>query len=1104
MSEKDLQEYLSKEFQGEDSFLENIIFPIFDESNYQTAYRLPVLEGDDSLKALAARCGIQEVILYGTVSIGHIIIQIFEVTVQDHVQMSRNRVTIQQIIRRIMETYSSAFIIFHYEDNWQLDWRFSYCQKDAKDMTEAKRYTFLLGPNQSCRTAAQNFMKLMGKGSSIQREEIVAAFDVEALSEEFFDKYSDYYADFVEYVTGKRIVKENGEWVEKQTGNPHPQMYEDFGRNDKAVRDYIKRTLGRIVFLHFLQKKGWMGIEPDKKWGDGDLQFMQKLYKCASEEQKDDFLDSVLEPLFDKALDTMPDNEQCLFDTKVRALPNGGILRFPYLNGGLFERDAYDRIPTKFPRELFEGFLQFLSEYNFTIDENDPDDAEVGVDPEMLGQIFENLLEDNKFKGAYYTKKEVVQYMAKEALIAYLQTGSQDEGKKERVRKFVASYDSSILNNDELSEIKESLKHIKVCDPAIGSGAYPMGVLKEIFRCRLAIEDFSAERYADVKRHIIQNNIYGVDIEQGAVEIARLRFWLSLVVDEVEPVVLPNLDYKIVAGNSLLTTFNWHYINLEKNKHNSDDSFLKQKKNKLIAKKNDLFVLSGDEKYKCMIEIKILILEMLLIQLIGELKGKRESKMAVGNLFEENSGVAAVDDEKVAQSVSPEQHALIVEINTLKTMISNESRSLKERSQIAVPFFDWKLMFSEIFQNGGFDIVLGNPPYISGKNQFKDESLKKQRENITVSKQFNSLHEKWDLYVPFMELGLKMLKNNGIVTMIVPYPLTDQKYSVKLRKMICEENRLEQIVDAKGYKLFKNATVENCIPLIRKGGATVSTMISHYHDNKNFTRDYFTPVDSLIQNQRYVWDMTMPSSKIEIPKYDGMHVLGDFCYISTGMVLNADEKTAKGEFKKDELISDTKDSIHCKEYIEGKDIDKFVINRVRYLEYGTDRCPSKVRRPTFPELYNRPKLLTNKLGKMVVVLDEENLLCDQTNRICVRWIDIKGVENKSIDGSIKKFSSMPREDMEELSDKIDLYYLLGVLNTEYANVLLNAIRGDGNKDVNPDYIREIKIPLPPKDKQEEIAVIVKEIQRKKKIDRQADVQQEEYVIERLVKELYNK
>ena len=224
MSEKDLQEYLSKEFQGEDSFLENIIFPIFDESNYQTAYRLPVLEDDDSLKALAARCGIQEVILYGTVSIGHIIIQIFEVTVQDHVQMSRNRVTIQQIIRRIMETYSSAFIIFHYEDNWQLDWRFSYCQKDAKDMTEAKRYTFLLGPNQSCRTAAQNFMKLMGKGSSIQREEIISAFDIEALSDEFFDKYYGYYADFVEYITGKRIVKENNEWVEKQTGNPHPQM----------------------------------------------------------------------------------------------------------------------------------------------------------------------------------------------------------------------------------------------------------------------------------------------------------------------------------------------------------------------------------------------------------------------------------------------------------------------------------------------------------------------------------------------------------------------------------------------------------------------------------------------------------------------------------------------------------------------------------------------------------------------------------------------------------------------------------------------------------------------------------------------------------------
>lgn len=1095
MSEKDLQEYLSKEFQGEDSFLENIIFPIFDESNYQTAYRLPVLEGDDSLKALAARCGIQEVILYGTVSIGHIIIQIFEVTVQDHVQMSRNRVTIQQIIRRIMETYSSAFIIFHYEDNWQLDWRFSYCQKDAKDMTEAKRYTFLLGPNQSCRTAAQNFMKLMGKGSSIQREEIVAAFDVEALSDEFFAKYYGYYADFVEYITGKRIVKENGEWVEVKKRDPHPQIYEDFERNDKAVRDYIKRTLGRIVFLHFLQKKGWMGVEPNKKWGDGDLQFMQKLYECASEEQKDDFLDSVLEPLFDKALDTMPDNEQCLFDTKVRALPNGGVLRFPYLNGGLFERDAFDKIPTKFPRDMFEGFFKFLSEYNFTIDENDPDDAEVGVDPEMLGQIFENLLEDNKFKGAYYTKKEVVQYMAKEALIAYLQTDCEDLEKKERVRKFVTTYDSSDLNDEENTEIKKNLKRIKVCDPAIGSGAYPMGVLKEIFRCRLAIEDFSAERYADVKRHIIQNNIYGVDIEQGAVEIARLRFWLSLVVDEVEPVLLPNLDYKIVTGNSLITTFNGQYVNLEKNKNNTDDFFLQQMKNKLASKKNDLFMLSGDEKYKCMIEIKILILDMLVIQLTGENKGKRDSKMSVGNLFEENSAVAAVDDDKVAQLVSPEQQAMIEEVEALRALLTNVGIGLKERSQIIVPFFDWKLMFSEIFQNGGFDIVLGNPPYISAPNQLQDNVLNKQRDSIRKSGRYSTLNEKWDLYVPFMELGVQLLKDDGIFTMIVPYPLTNQKYGKKLRRFFCEENRLIEVVDAKGYKLFKNATVENCIPLIRKSNFTNSVIIAHYHDDKTISKDYSLDTEKLVlDSNTYVWNLTQEARNTN--RYENMHVLGDYCYISKGMVLHSEE----GLFTKDDLISKTKDSIHSREYVEAKDISRYAVERVKYLEYGTERCPSKLSRPTFPELYDRNKIIMNCLGGLNSTIGN-SLLHNHSLYCAVLWKDLKGVENKSISNSIKKYSSMDREEMESLSNNVDLRYLLGIMNSSYTKVLLTNLRG-GDYHIYPEHIRNIPIPIAPKEQQNSISELVDRILYEKKANPNADISPFDLQIDILIYHLY--
>lgn len=262
-------------------------------------------------------------------------------------------------------------------------------------------------------------------------------------------------------------------------------MYDGFGRNDKLVRDYVKKLLGRIVFLHFLQKKGWLGVSAGKEWGEGDTQFMRHLYDCSTDEQKDDFLDTVLEPLFAEGIDTLrPDG---LYDTGV-ALPQGSTVRIPYLNGGLFERDALDEVTTKFPHKYFADLLEFFSEYNFTIDENDPNDAQVGVDPEMLGRIFENLLEDNKDKGAFYTPKEIVQYMCRESLTAYLQTDSDDEDKK-RIRQFVATHDASLLG-DLKETIDQKLCNVKICDPAIGSGAFPMGLLKELFLCRGAIENF--------------------------------------------------------------------------------------------------------------------------------------------------------------------------------------------------------------------------------------------------------------------------------------------------------------------------------------------------------------------------------------------------------------------------------------------------------------------------------------------------------------------------------------------------------------------------------------------------------------------------------------
>lgn len=226
----------------------------------------------------------------------------------------------------------------------------------------------------------------------------------------------------------------------------------------------------------------------------------------------------------------------------------------PYLNGGLFEKDEYDKTKFPLPAKYMKCLLDFFASYNFTIDENDPDDAEIGVDPEMLGRIFENLLEDNKDKGAFYTPKEIVQYMCRESLIAYLQTDVAEDVKSQ-IREFVTTNNASDLSSELSVSIDKKLKAVKICDPAIGSGAFPMGLLRELYACRKAIEGIDDETAVRIKTEIIQNNIYGVDIEKGAVDIARLRFWLALIVDEKSPHALPNMDFKIMQGNSLLEQY---------------------------------------------------------------------------------------------------------------------------------------------------------------------------------------------------------------------------------------------------------------------------------------------------------------------------------------------------------------------------------------------------------------------------------------------------------------------------------------------------------------------------------------------------------------------
>ena len=457
--------------------------------------------------------------------------------------VANKRVGLRNLVRSFINPtwgeFDAALVVFDSGDHW----RMSFICDIKGEATSPKRYTYVFGSDDLLyRTPIERFNFLKKKGVSFENLKI--AFSVEALSDEFFDKYREQYADFIQYITGKRFVKVGSKWEEKVLGEPNAALMQAFGHNEKKIRDYVKKMMGRITFLHFLQRKGWMC---------GDLNYMQNMFENSA--YKNDYLDSVLEPLFFGILNTKPAEREALFadygwDKSLLAEWKD----IPYLNGGLFERDEEDEPESRFPSEYFKRLFQFFSEYNFTIDENDPNDAEVGVDPEMLGKIFENLLEDNKDKGAFYTPKEIVRYMCQESLIAYLETNTSVA--KDKIRQFVLSPEEGVADIPENKKTKllAALEEVKICDPAIGSGAFPMGLLNELLHCR---EVLSGEHYdrAEIKKSIIQNNIYGVDIEKGAVDIARLRFWLSIVVDEETPSPLPNLDYKIMQGNSLIESF---------------------------------------------------------------------------------------------------------------------------------------------------------------------------------------------------------------------------------------------------------------------------------------------------------------------------------------------------------------------------------------------------------------------------------------------------------------------------------------------------------------------------------------------------------------------
>ena len=966
-------------------------------------------------------------------------ISIYEVELSDSVDIERNRRGIRDMLLTDWRNNGNAgAFMFCYRKNESV-LRFSYVSEAwtfaddgsyQKESTDAKRFTYLLGEGHRSRTAIQQFEKL--RDSSLTLKDLTKAFSVDAVSDMFFDGYKKQYEDIIQYITGKRMVKVANKWEEQIKNDPCEEIMQEFAHfpnPEKAVRDYVKKLMGRLVFLQFLQKKGWLGVPAGEPWGTGDREFIQNLF--ANCQDKDHFIDNVLEVLFNDL------NTERKGDLATPSLGGGRGRLIPYLNGGLFERDDTDETAFPLPAKYMQSLLDFFASYNFTIDENDPDDAEVGVDPEMLGRIFENLLEDNKDKGAFYTPKEIVSYMCRESLIAYLQTDIEDEATKEAIRQFVTTHDINALGtNDKFrQQVDDALKTVKICDPAIGSGAFPMGLLKELFLCRTALEGIEQSKAAEIKKHIIQQNIYGVDIEKGAVDIARLRFWLSLIVDEEIPQALPNLDFKIMQGNSLL------------------------------------------EQYKGVD-----------LSNITELQQDK-----VGNyqttMFDDMLDVLRLDlRNKLNEYYSCPNHQKKAILK--KDIINNVKQQLREQS-INIDFGDldlagndqfmlWHTWFYDVFSQGGFDIVVGNPPYISYYSRqavkIDDSLLEALKINSKFIKNPKSKGRFHSVQF-FINKGILLTNDNGICSYIIDISFFEKPFK-DIREYILEKYHIKEIVS--DLVAFEN---------VASGQIILS--IDHAISNNSYWKQDIGSNPITISNTIWKED---PQKEISLPKNSSM--------------LEKIEASGKLLFE----IGDVRTGVNIggvKKYFLSNDSSKYPFIsggdnvRAYYINYPTNLQIKKEETHFDFNKKIEKDIWDKKIGTPSIGENNNRFI---RPKIIIRQGDIRitaalDINNKFHCGYTLFTFNVDNDDVQVLK------YILGILNSTLITYYMKEknwikIIPGKNPQIRVDSVKKIPICINQKSYNNQIIGLVDQILKAKQLNPMVDTSSLDLEIDKLVYQIY--
>ena len=728
---------------------------------------------------------------------------------------------IRYVTKVFSDRYLRLLLIFtiNYED---LVFAFPQFQKVETGKHKLRITRLDINKNETYYTDIETLSNLFYKEEATWRDVWLKwkkAFSVEQVTDKFFNNYQNEFFRIRDELITQSVSK-------------------------KDAHAFTLQFLNRIMFIYFISKKRWLNNDP---------KFMRWLWNRYLQERskgsfdKDSFYDLWLKPLFFEAFNG---NKNQIFDRDLSDDIKKVLLKAPYLNGSLFKEDKeLDRLPVKIDDSLFKSVFEFFERYNFTIRENMPLDQEVAVDPQMIGYVYESLanvaekIYDQNDLGIFYTPRVEVDFMCRQSLVEYLGKSLPDMPKA-RIYEFVFDEDKGQVEKYFEKEkcwyrLEEVLEGLSVVDPACGSGAFLVGMLNVLAELYKVVYKYTKRDLGDfeLKKRIINRSLYGVDVMAWALGAAELRLWLQLIIEsdlrmedlQKEP-LLPNLDINLRVGDSLVQEIGGIKLHLR----DSDiPKRLKKKLDDLKREKENYFYNLKISKFKdkeVLIREEARIVEEIAEDRILDLESREKS------IKEYISKLKKVKQMSLSGKVSLGEQQKIFDVKKEKEKeLERIERQIQELEKVKAILdepekkpFVWDIDFAEIFgDKNGFDIVIGNPPYvrqekISPPNRLKEkvtlEDRREYKEKLIKSviahlPVIEKIDKKSDYYIYFYLHGLSLLNKKGTFCFITSNSWLDVGYGKGLQEFLLKYVPLIAIYDNQAKRSFEHADVNTIIAL---------------------------------------------------------------------------------------------------------------------------------------------------------------------------------------------------------------------------------------------------------------------------------------------------